>query len=85
MLGLGSALLWGAVVGGAWWYLDRAAAREYRMGVRPITDPDSYGLPLLSFGLALGACLLVLNVAAAGLLLWRRRRQRRRSAPRAAV
>ena len=72
-LALGSALAWCIGVAGAWWYLDHAVAAEYRMGARPITDPDSYGLPLVAFALLLGAALVVVNVVVAIVLARRAR------------
>jgi hypothetical protein len=75
-LALGSVLAWVIGVAGAWWYLDHAVAAEYRIGARPITDPDSYGLPLVAFALLLGGALVLLNVVLAIVLAWRRRSSR---------
>ena len=79
-IAVGSLLAWCAAVGGVWWYLDRAAAPEYRMGARSITDAASYGLALVGFAIWLGIALVVLDVVVAIVLLWRRRNASERAA-----
>lgn len=80
-LALASLVVWCAAVGALWWYLERSVAAEYRMDARPMTDPDSYGLPLFASALALAAALLVLNGIAALVLVLRRKRRRLSAAP----
>lgn len=72
---VGSLVLWGVVMGVAFWYLRRAMPPQVR--ALPLTHADSVGLPLLAFALLLASVLLAANLVAA-VLLWRRRRRRLR-------
>jgi hypothetical protein len=69
-----SAALWLAGVVVAWGYLHRMTPEEYRGGLRTLTDPDSYGLPLVAFATALGVLVVGVNLIVAAVLALRRRR-----------